>query len=102
MILIERWLKGNRNFIVGKSLYAKFGHDKAVMQLLDKGETAFSKEALVKALEAIAATPSGGTAKHAEAVLMEMPKADIRSKSYGINIGRSKTIMTDDSHTMDI
>ena len=76
MILIERWLKGNRNFIVGKSLYAKFGNDKAVMQLLEKGETAFSLNALVHALEAIAATHVPGTSKHAEPAVMEMPKAD--------------------------
>ncbi len=58
MELITRWLKGNRNFIIGKSLYASFGKDEALKKLFNQGETPFSKAKLATALEAILNTQS--------------------------------------------
>ena len=53
MILIERWLNGNQNFIVGKVLYSHFGNDRSLRELFDKGETPFAKDMLCKALKTI-------------------------------------------------
>ena len=53
MLLIDRWLSGNKNFIVGKSLFEMYSTNKAVKALLDKGETAYSHSLLVKELVAI-------------------------------------------------
>jgi uncharacterized protein YifE (UPF0438 family) len=62
MILIERWVNGSQNFIVGRALYNRFGSDDALKTLFAKGESAFAKEklhhALVKIKESGKRTPA--------------------------------------------
>jgi hypothetical protein len=50
MQLIEQWMKGSKNFVVGRSLYKRFGTNDKLKALLDKGETPHAKQELVKEL----------------------------------------------------
>ena len=53
MLLIDRWLGGNKNFYIGKNLYEKYGTNKAIKTLLAKGESAYAFALLIKELSAI-------------------------------------------------
>lgn len=75
MELIQRWLKGNRNFIVGKNLYASFGADGALKKLFDQGETVFSKQKLISALEAVLTTPAPAAIQTSPEPLKIMPES---------------------------
>jgi hypothetical protein len=74
MILIERWLKGKRNFIVGRVLYERFGKDKALKVLFIKGETAFAKERLIKSLQELFDSGKCVASRAANEVYNSMPK----------------------------
>lgn len=56
MELIDNWLKGPKNFIVGRTLYKRFGSNEKLKALFDKGETPALKNELVKALQEILKT----------------------------------------------
>lgn len=75
MLLIDKWLNGNRNFFVGKSLFEMYSTNKAIKALLDKGETAYSHSLLVKELMAI--NENGTRPVHRvekeKAILLPMP-----------------------------
>lgn len=49
--VINNWLNGNRNFFTGRALYTSLGTDKALKDLLAKGNTPFAMDAMVKALQ---------------------------------------------------
>lgn len=53
MLLIDKWLQGNRNFIIGRNLYQLYGTNNALKNLLDKGETPYHQQLLVNALQEI-------------------------------------------------
>jgi hypothetical protein len=53
MILVDRWLHGKQNFIVGKVLYEILGTDAAMKNLFAKGESAFAKKKLHDVLSAL-------------------------------------------------
>lgn len=57
MRLIDDWLKGKQNFIVGRSLYKIFGKEEALQKLFAGGETAFAKKKLADALTALSVAP---------------------------------------------
>ena len=76
MLLIDRWLQGNKNFIVGKNLYDKYGTNKAIKALFDKGETPYALEMMVKELTTInekGERPITPVNKE-KAILLPMPK----------------------------
>jgi hypothetical protein len=76
MLLIDRWLDGNKNFYVGKNIYEKYGTNKAIRALLDKGETAYALTLLIKELIAInekGERPAVVVDKE-KAILLPMPK----------------------------
>lgn len=73
MQLIEQWLKGSKNFIIGRTLYNRFGTDQKLKDLLAKGESAFVKQELQKALQAIVDTGVRNIVKPATRALEEMP-----------------------------
>jgi hypothetical protein len=74
MLLIDRWLNGKRNFIVGRVLYDVFGNDKGIKDLLRKGNTAFSGARLLQALQQLNAKPVTVVHEVAEATMfMPMP-----------------------------
>jgi hypothetical protein len=60
MILVDRWLQGKQNFIVGKVLYEILGTDAAMKNLFAKGESGFAKKKMVDALEGIRHKAEGG------------------------------------------
>jgi hypothetical protein len=76
MLLIDRWLAGRRNFIVGRVLYDVYGNDAGIKALLSKGNTAFSYSRLVQALESVRVKPVKAVVHEvAEATLfMPMPQ----------------------------
>jgi hypothetical protein len=51
MQLIDNWLKGNRNFFVGRSLYKTFGTDDEFKKQLECGGTEQNKSRLLAELE---------------------------------------------------
>jgi hypothetical protein len=53
MIIVDRWLQGKQNFIVGKVLYEILGTDAAMKNLFAKGESAFAKKKLHDVLSAL-------------------------------------------------
>lgn len=57
MQLINNWLNGSRNFIVGKSLYATLGKDDKLKQLFAQGATDYNKKRLVEELEKLNQQP---------------------------------------------
>lgn len=46
MQVIKHWLTGNRNFHVGKAIYAIVGDNPSIKSLLDQGETPFAVDKL--------------------------------------------------------
>lgn len=74
MQLIEQWMKGSKNFVVGRSLYKRFGTNDKLKALLDKGETPHAKQELVKELQAIVNTGVRSTVKQEGRQFEEMPK----------------------------
>lgn len=74
MILIDRWLKGSRNFLVGKNLYDTYGTDAGLKLLFSKGETVFARQKLTTALEAILEAGKRPVIKSTVTTLMPMPK----------------------------
>lgn len=56
MLLIDKWLSGNRNFIIGTNLYKLYGTNTALVNLLEKGETTYSRKLLEEALVEINST----------------------------------------------
>jgi small-conductance mechanosensitive channel len=75
MILIDRWIKGNQNFIVGKNLYDTYGTDKNLKALFARGETPFAKQKLHEALKLLVKAEKKPVAKPAVIAATEMPKA---------------------------
>ncbi len=73
MLLIENWLNGSKNFIVGRALYARFGADAKLKELFAKGELPFIKDALVKALQAINESGKRTVIKEVYASYEKMP-----------------------------
>lgn len=75
MLLIDRWIKGKRNFIVGRVLYDVYGQDKSIKALLRKGNSAFAAQRLLQALEEVNKQPAKAIVHEvAEATLfMPMP-----------------------------
>lgn len=67
MEMIERWLSGSRNFIIGKTLYLRYGQDGALKKALTGAETPALKVKLLQAMQALCAagakTPAPTTDK---------------------------------------
>jgi chorismate mutase len=76
MILIEKWLNGKQNFIVGRTLYETFGKDAALKTLFSKGETAFAKQKLLSVLQALKSEPVVLREKPEISFFMPMPESD--------------------------
>jgi hypothetical protein len=74
MILIDRWLTGSQNFVVGKTLYDTYGADTALKALFAKGESAFAKQKLYEALASIAACGKRPVIKSTVTTILPMPK----------------------------
>lgn len=55
---VEKWLKGSRNFFVGKTIYKTIGGDVHLKKLLDMGKTAHAEELLYKGIKALLLKPS--------------------------------------------
>jgi hypothetical protein len=51
MQLIYNWLKGSKNFIVGRGLYTTFGTDDGLKKLFAQGATDYNKKRLTQELE---------------------------------------------------
>ncbi len=51
--MIDRWLKGKRNFIVGRSLYNLYGGDDALKRLFMSTDSSYARERLADELQAI-------------------------------------------------
>lgn len=77
-VVIERWLKGNKNFIIGKHLYDTYGADAALKLLFSKGETPFARQKLIAALEVLLQQPKlqqkAAPVASTIATLLPMPK----------------------------
>lgn len=73
MLLIDRWLQGKQNFIVGRVLYDVYGYDKSIKELLRKGKTAFAQQRLHQALTEINTKPVKAIVHEAPEVTMFMP-----------------------------
>lgn len=57
MLMIDRWLAGNRNFTAGVLLYDHYGTNTALKNVLAKGETDYSRKLLTEALTEINEAP---------------------------------------------
>lgn len=54
MNLVEQWLNSQqKNFIVGKTLYARFGHDAKLKLLFAEGENRTTQQRLIQAMQAL-------------------------------------------------
>ena len=58
MELITNWLKGTKNYHVGKAIYATLGHDKHVHALLDGPKTPMAEKALHEGLQKLLSKPN--------------------------------------------
>lgn len=87
MQIIDDWLHNGKNFIVGACIYEAIGHDQALKQLFEHGETDYSSKRLLDALiglnqgdAAVALHPSSVAKvvgkEEAEQTLQSMPETD--------------------------
>lgn len=87
MQLIDDWLKNGKNFLVGSCIYDAVGHDNALKQLFEHGETDYAAKRLLEALLAInkgataAASTTSPPAKNitkddADKSMQSMPETD--------------------------
>jgi hypothetical protein len=51
MVIVDRWLSGKQNYIIGRVLYDVLGNERTVKELFAKGETPFAKNKMVDELK---------------------------------------------------
>lgn len=73
MYVIDQWLKGPRNFYVGKAIYQTVGNDKHLLEVLNKGKTPIAEELLLKALQKLCAAPAAAPKPEPMETVDEMP-----------------------------
>lgn len=76
MELIQKWLDGNRSFIVGRILYNQYGADEAFKRWLAQGETPDAKKQLELAMQAIVMPAKKEIAKNSDVSFSKMPAGD--------------------------
>lgn len=74
MLLIDRWLTGNQNFIIGRNLYDTYGANNALKNLFAKGETSHAAKLLIESLQAINQSGARQKITSDTTSLLAMPK----------------------------
>lgn len=76
MYVIEQWLKGPRNFYVGKAIYQTIGTDKKLLEVLNNGKTPIAEQLLLTALQKHCEQPKRVIAQQIEVDAGVMPESN--------------------------